>query len=210
MKFPQFNFLLILGVFLFLACGENRITEEAKNRNANTESRMLAEANSTPASDVKLDVPYVPTHEMVVNEMLAMAKVNKDDVLYDLGSGDGRIPITAAKRFGTRGVGIDLNPVRVNEAKRNAENEEVTDKVEFIEGDIFDHDFSKATVLTLYLLPEVNLKLRPKILEMEPGTRVVSHNYHMEDWEPEVTKELKTPDGEIHYVYFWRVPEKKQ
>lgn len=210
MKFPQLKFWLILGVFLCIACGENRITEEAKNKNANTASRVTAEANTSPTETVKLDVPYVPTHQTIVDEMLAMAKVGKDDILYDLGSGDGRIPITAAQRFGTRGVGIDLNPVRVKEANENAEKAKVTDKVKFIEGDIFKQDFSEATVLTLYLLPEVNLKLRPKILEMKPGTRVVSHNYHMEDWEAESTKELKTPDGEIHYIYFWRVPEPKK
>jgi predicted RNA methylase len=141
--------------------------------------------------------------------MLAMAEVKGSDVLYDLGSGDGRIPITAAQKFGTRGVGIDLNPERIKEANENAQKANVTDKVRFIEGDIFKQDFSEATVLTLYLLPDVNLKLRPQILQMKPGTRVVSHNYDMGDWKPEKQKVVKTPDGVDHYVYFWRVPEKK-
>lgn len=212
MKFPQLKYWLILGAFLCAACGENRIVEDAKNRNANSSAANTATASATasPAASRELDVPYVPTHEMIVDEMLKMAKVGKDDVLYDLGSGDGRIPITAAQRFGTRGVGVDLNPIRIKEANENAEKAKVTDKVKFIEGDIFQQDFSEATVLTLYLLPDVNLKLRPKILQMKPGTRVVSHNYNMGDWEPENVKELKTPDGVTHYVYSWRVPEPKK
>lgn len=153
------------------------------------------------------DVPYVPTHEMIVDAMLEMAEVSGDDILYDLGSGDGRIPITAAKRFGTRGVGVDINPVRIQEANENAEKAKVTDKVEFIEGDLFEMDLNEATVITLYLLPSVNMKLRPKILQLKPGTRVVSHNYNMGDWEPERTKKIRTPDGYEHYVYFWRVPD---
>ncbi len=155
----------------------------------------------------RLDVPYVPTHEWIVEEMLKMAEVTEDDVLYDLGSGDGRILITAAKEYGASGIGVDLNPDRIQEANENAVNANVTDKVKFIEGDLFEMDFSEATVLTLYLLPSVNMQLRPKILEMKPGTRVVSHNYNMGDWKPEKTKTIRTPDGFEHYIYFWRVPE---
>lgn len=212
MKFPQFKFWLILSLFLCASCGENRIAEEAKARNENTAviNSATASATASPAATRELDVPYVPTHEMIVDEMLKMAQVKGSDVLYDLGSGDGRIPITAAQRFGTRGVGIDLNPVRIKEANANAEKAKVTEKVKFIEGDIFQQDFNEATVLTLYLLPDVNLKLRPKILQIKPGTRVVSHNYNMGDWEPESVKELKTPDGVTHYVYYWRVPEPKK
>jgi hypothetical protein len=153
-----------------------------------------------------LDVPYVPTPEIVVDKMLQLAEVSNDDILYDLGSGDGRIPIAAAQRFGTVGIGIDLNPERVREANMNAQNAEVTNKVKFIEGNIFDLDFSEATVLCLYLFPEVNLKLRPRILQMKPGTRVVSHNYHMGDWKPEQTEKIKAPNGTEHTLYLWRVP----
>lgn len=156
-----------------------------------------------------LDVPYVPTHQSIVDEMLRMAEVKGEDLLYDLGSGDGRIPITAAKRFGTRGVGIDLNPERISEANENAGKAGVTDKVRFIEGDIFKEDFRNATVLTLYLLPDVNLKLRPAIQAMKPGTRVVSHNYDMDDWKPEKSKQIEVPGSGTHYIYFWRVPAKK-
>ena len=156
-----------------------------------------------------LDVPYVPTDDRVVKAMLDIAKVSKNDVLYDLGSGDGRIPITAAKRFGTRGVGIDIDPVRVREAEENARAAGVTDKVKFFEGDIFDADIKEATVVTLYLLPDINLKLRPKLLaDLKPGTRLVSHNYDMGDWAPEkkVTVEI---GGVTHTVYFWTIPRRQ-
>src|SRR5690606_34701877 len=138
--------------------------------------------------------------------MLELAAPTADDYLIDLGSGDGRIPITAAQRFGTKGVGIDLNPERINEAKENAREAKVADKVTFIEGNIFELDFSEATVVSLYLFPEVNMKLRPRILRMKPGTRVISHNYDMGDWKPEQTKKVKVPNGTAHTIYLWRVP----
>lgn len=189
-------------VVISAGCGNNRIESSAAQRNA----VPAVETPAPTATPQKLDVPYVPTPEAVVAEMLSMAEVTGDDVLYDLGSGDGRIPITAAKKFGTRGVGIDLNPQRVVEARTNATNALVSDKVTFKEGDIFKEDFSEATVVTLYLLPEVNLRLKPELLKMKPGTRVVSHNYDMGDWMPEKTKEIKV-NGVDHFVYFWRVPE---
>lgn len=157
-----------------------------------------------------LDVPYVPTPGIIVEEMLKMAEVDGDDVLYDLGSGDGRIPITAARKFGTRGVGIDLNPARIREAKENAKMAKVEDRVYFLEGNIFEVDFSEATVLTLYLFPEINKRLRPKIWGMKPGTRVVSHNYDMGDWQPEKTKKIIIPNGPEHTIYLWRVPPNKK
>jgi tRNA G37 N-methylase Trm5 len=155
------------------------------------------------------DVPYVPTNEKVVDEMLKVAKVGKNDVLFDLGSGDGRIPITAAKRWGTRGFGVDIDPARIKEARENATKAGVADKVKFMQQDLFDTDIKSATVVTLYLLPEVNLRLRPKLLaDLKPGTRVVSHNYDMGDWKPQQTITVKLPDGE-HTVYYWVVPAKK-
>lgn len=150
------------------------------------------------------DVIFVPTPPKVVDEMLAMAKVGPGDVLYDLGSGDGRIPITAASRFGTRGVGIDIDPVRIGEANAAAKQAGVTDKVRFIEGDLFEADLSKASVISLYLLPSLNLQLRPKLLQLKPGTRVVSHNYDMGDWLPEESRQV---DGST--VYLWTVPEER-
>jgi trans-aconitate methyltransferase len=151
------------------------------------------------------EVPYVPTHERIVAEMLKVAKVGKSDVLYDLGSGDGRIVITAAKKFGTRGVGVDIDPVRVKEARENAAKAGVTDRVKFLQQDLFETDIREATVVTLYLLPEVNLRLRPKLLsELKPGTRVVSHNYDMGDWTPLKTLQVRVPED--HTIYYWVVP----
>ena len=151
------------------------------------------------------DVIYVPTPQPVVDAMLELAEVGPDDVLYDLGSGDGRIPVTAAKEFGIRAVGIDINPVRIREANANAEEAGVTDKVTFIEGDLFDAHISDATVVSLYLLQSLNVKLRPKLLsELRPGTRIVSHAFDMaNEWEPEETREV-----EGSTIYLWTVPER--
>jgi Methyltransferase domain len=148
------------------------------------------------------DVIFVPTPEDVVDEMLKVANVSGKDVLYDLGSGDGRIPITAAKRFGTRGLGIDIDPDRIKEANENLKKSGVGDKVKFVQGDLFELDLSQATVITLYLLPALNLKLRPKLLKLKPGTRIVSHDFDMGDWKPEKTVKVGTRS-----VYFWTVPD---
>lgn len=149
------------------------------------------------------DVIYVPTPQEVVDAMLEIAKVGPDDVLYDLGSGDGRIPITAAKRHGTHGVGIDIDPARIREARANAEQQGVSDKVTFIEGDLFEQDLSKATVISLYLLPTLNLRLRPTLLKLKPGTRIVSHAFDMGDWAPDQTLIVNQKR-----IYFWTVPKR--
>lgn len=150
------------------------------------------------------DVIYVPTPQAVVDEMLALAKVTKDDVIYDLGSGDGRIPITAAQKFGTRGIGIDINPQRIRDATANAQRAEVTDLVEFRQQDLFETDFSEATVVTLYLLPSLNVKLRPELFrQLKPGTRIVSHDFDMGDWKPDQV--VQTQEGST--IYYWVVPE---
>jgi SAM-dependent methyltransferase len=156
--------------------------------------------------DFKLDVPYVPTPTEVVEKMLTMAKVGKDDMLYDLGCGDGRIVITAAEKYGAKGIGVDLNPVRIAECKANAAKANVGDRVQFMQKDLFETSFKDASVLTLYLLPSVNLKLRPKILtELKPGSRVVSHDFSMGEWEADQTSGI---DGDLrsHTIYFWVVP----
>lgn len=151
------------------------------------------------------DVPYVPTKPEVVDAMLRLANVTKSDVVYDLGCGDGRIVIAAAKDYGASGVGIDIDSERIKEANENARKAGVTDKVKFIEGDLFEQDFSRATVVTLYLLPTINLKLRPQLLEqLKPGTRIVSHSFDMGDWKPEKTINVA---GSV--IHFWTVPEKK-
>jgi hypothetical protein len=168
---------------------------------------VVASTGAQPLKPIEKEpeVPYVPTHERIVAEMLKVAKVGKNDVLYDLGSGDGRIVITAAKKFGTRGVGVDIDPVRVKEARENAAKAGVTDRVKFLQQDLFETDIREATVVTLYLLPEVNLRLRPKLLtELKPGTRVVSHNYDMGDWTPLKTLQVRVPED--HTIYYWVVP----
>jgi SAM-dependent methyltransferase len=155
------------------------------------------------ANPRELDVPYVPTPQTIVDKMLELAAVKADDTVIDLGSGDGRIPITAAKRFGARAIGIDLNPIRVEEAQANAKKSGVENKVQFKEQNLFETDISQATVLTMYLLPKVNLQLRPKIIsQLKPGTRVVSHSFDMGDWPAEKTEKV---DGRT--IYFWTVPD---
>jgi tRNA G37 N-methylase Trm5 len=150
------------------------------------------------------DVVFVPTPQEVVDRMLEMAKVGKGDVLYDLGSGDGRIPVTAAKRFGIRAVGIDIDPQRIAEANENARKNGVANLVQFKREDLFKTKFSDATVVTLYLLPDLNVKLRPRLLaELKPGTRIVSHQFDMGTWKPEKRVEL---NGRT--IYLWTVPKK--
>lgn len=152
-----------------------------------------------------LDVPYVPTPPEVVETMLKMAGVKQGDFVIDLGCGDGRIVIMAAQKFGARGMGVDLNPERIREANENAKTAGVTDRVKFVEGNLFDFDVKQASVVTLYLLPGVNLKLRPKLLaDLKPGTRIVSHSFDMGDWKPE-----KTVEVDWRKLYLWTVPEKK-
>ena len=159
----------------------------------------------TPAPQKPPDVPFVPTPEPVVAKMLEMAKVTSKDVLYDLGSGDGRIVIAAAKR-GARAVGIDIEPSLVQQARSNAQAAGVANLVKFIEGDIFDADIKEASVVSMYLLPDVNMRLRPKLLsDLKPGSRIVSHNYDLGDWAP-AQKAVLTVNGVDHTVYSWVVP----
>jgi hypothetical protein len=168
----------------------------------------VAGAQSPTTEKKPLDVPYVPTHESLVEEMLNMAKVGGNDTLYDLGSGDGRIVITAAKKFGTRGIGFDIDPDRVSEARENARRAGVTDRVRFEQQDIFTAKIADATVITMYLLPDVNMRLRPKLLsELKPGTRIVSHNYDLGDWQPVQRKEMDV-SGINHTLYLWIVPQR--
>jgi precorrin-6B methylase 2 len=171
-------------------------------------SGFVAPAFAQPATQAPLrqpDVIYVPTPPEVVTAMLKVAKVGKGDIVYDLGSGDGRIVIAAVKEFGAdKGTGIDINPVRISEANENARKAEVTDRVRFLNQDLFETNLSEATVVTLYLLPSLNVKLMPKLLaELKPGSRIVSHSFDMGDWKPE-----QTLDVNGRAVYFWTVPRK--
>lgn len=157
--------------------------------------------------EVKKDVPYVSTPQNVVDEMLKLANVTKDDVVYDLGCGDGRVVITAVKKFGARrGFGVDIDPQRIAESNANAKAAGVTDRVKFVVQDLFQTDLKDATVVTLYLLPEVNLRLRPKLFsELRPGTRVVSHSFDMGDWTPQKTVTVQ-PGGQR--LMLWTIPAK--
>lgn len=147
------------------------------------------------------DVIYVPTPQNVVEAMLKLANVTSSDVVYDLGSGDGRIPITAAEKYGARGVGIDINPERIKEANANLAKSKAGDKVRFLNQDLFETDLSPATVITLYLLPSLNQKLIPKLKQLKPGTRIVSHSFDMgTEWPPE-----KTEDVQGRMVYYWTI-----
>ena len=159
-----------------------------------------------PAPQKTPDVPFVPTGEKIVTRMLEMAKVTTTDHLIDLGSGDGRIVITAAKRYGARGVGVEIDPALVHEARENARAEGVADRATFVQGDIFEANIRDATVITMYLLPDVNMRLRPKLLsDLKPGTRIVSHNYDLGDWKPAQTATVSVGNTQ-HTVYFWVVP----
>lgn len=152
------------------------------------------------------DVIYVPTPQEVVDAMLKLANVTASDVVYDLGSGDGRIPVTAARVYGARGVGIDICDQRIKEANANAQAQKVTDKVRFLQQDLFQTDISEATVVTLYLLPSLNVKLLPKLnKELRPGTRVVSHAFDMSADGVE-RKPLETLNVNGRTIYFWRIP----
>ncbi len=157
------------------------------------------------------DVVYVPTPQVVVDEMLRMAKVGSGDYVIDLGSGDGRIVITAAKKFGARGFGVDLDTVLLKMANENAKNEGVADRARFFERNLFETDLSSATVITTYLLPEMNLKLRPKLLSLKPGTRVVVHDYAIAEWEPDDEMTLPVPEKTVgdpgkSYIFLYIVP----
>ena len=147
------------------------------------------------------DVVWVPTNDALVDRMLRMAQVKPTDLVYDLGAGDGKIAIAAARDFGARSVGVEYNPEMVRLANCLVKAEGVADKTKIIQGDIFETDFSDATVVTLYLLPELNVRLRPTLLKMKPGTRVVSHSFLMDDWEPD--ERLSSDHGQ---AYFWVVP----
>jgi SAM-dependent methyltransferase len=165
-----------------------------------------AEASAAPPLDsvaAEKDVPYVTTPQRVVERMLAMADVAEDDVVYDLGSGDGRFVITAAQQFGARGVGVEIDPQLVRQARSQARLAGVADRVEFRRGDLFETDLREATVVTLYLEPELNLRLRPKLLlQLDPGDRVVSHDFGMGAWTPDRVEKIGDST-----IYLWTIPD---
>jgi precorrin-6B methylase 2 len=186
---------LVSSLFLITACAS-----------VCAQSTQAVPTPPAPAKQLRSpDVIYVPTPPEVVDAMLKVADARRGDVLYDLGSGDGRIPITAVEKYNvTRATGIEINPERIAEAQQNLNKAGVGDRVRFRNEDLFEADFSDATVITLYLLPALNVKLLPKMLrELKPGTRIVSHAFAMGDWKPEQTLEVGGRS-----VYFWTIPAK--
>lgn len=180
----------------------------AKHRRLGTLAAILVSASMiacVQAQTTALDVPFIATPQTVVQRMLELARTGPDDYLIDLGSGDGRIPITAAGLYGTHGLGIDLDPVRTEQAQALAAQSDVTDKVRFQTQNLFDTDLAPATVISLYLFPEINLELRPHLLALKPGTRIISHAFHMADWTPE---QHEVVDG--NNIYLWTVPARVQ
>jgi ubiquinone/menaquinone biosynthesis C-methylase UbiE len=167
---------------------------------------LLATAPAQPAEQLrpKLDVPYVPTNQQTVDAMLRVANVGPGDFVIDLGSGDGRILVTAAKQRGARGFGVDIDPQRVSEAMENAKAAGVSDRVRFFQRNLYETKIAEATVVTLYLLPRVNIELRPRLLaELKPGTRVVSHDFDMGDWQADLRVTVRGAGSE---VYYWVIP----
>jgi len=196
--------LLIVGVLPLAGCAQDQeTTDRATSSQDSVEIRTPAPQTTVGDTAVETDVPYVATPQETVRAMLELARVTEDDTVYDLGSGDGRIPITAAKRYGARGVGIEIKPSLVDRARKNAKLSGVSDKVQFRRQDIFKTNVGEATVVTMYLFPEVNIKLRPKLFEqLEPGDRVVSHSFDMNEWEPDSTVQVNND-----VLYLWTIPE---
>lgn len=186
------------------------ISSTKQNLQAQPNPTLQAETPSViPTSKPRADVPYVPTANEVVEQMLEMAKVSNQDIIYDLGSGDGRIPITAVKKYNAlRATGVEIKPDLVTKSQDNAKKAGVSDRVNFLQQDLFKTDLSDATVVTLYLLPEVNLRLRPKLLrELKPGTRIVSHAFDMGDWKPDRVEQVRDKNGRNYTLYLWTIPE---
>lgn len=201
-----------LGFFaLYLSAGVASAHFSADPVSHTDRGRETTVAQATPNRvPVSPDVPYVPTPNEVVAEMLKIARVTGNDVLYDLGSGDGRIAIAAAREYGTRGVGIEINPQLIQQSRENAQKAGVSDLVQFLQQDLFQTDLRDATVITLYLLPELNQKLRPQLLALKPGTRVVSHAFDMGEWKPDQVALVRRPKSVPRLVYYWIIPANVQ
>jgi len=172
---------------------------------------LIAAAGPGPAlGQPRFDVPFVPTPTAVVDEMLRLAKVGPGDFVMDLGSGDGRVAIAAAKKFGARAVGVELDSYLLMQSEESARQAGVQDRVKFVEQNIFEADLSRATVITMYLFPEVNIRLRPRLLTLPPGTRIVSHDFDMAQWEPDAALVIPVPEKSYgaaeSQVYLWIIP----
>jgi len=199
--FPVRSFLA--GMLLLLVGGSASAVAQPDTTRIDDPTTPLVESDT-----VDRDAPFVATDRRVARRMLEVAGVTSEDVVYDLGSGDGRIPIIAARDFGARGVGIEIDPELVAESRKQARMSGVADRVEFRQMDLFDADVSDATVVALYLWPEINVKLRPKLLQqLDPGDRIVSHDFRMGDWEPDRTVDAGEDKTGRATLYLWTVPE---
>ncbi|MFZ5830430.1 MAG: SAM-dependent methyltransferase [Planctomycetota bacterium] len=170
---------------------------------------FAAEAEQAAVAEREPDVVFVPTPRDVVAKMLEMADVKKTDVLYDLGCGDGRIVATAAKKFGCKAHGFDIDPERIQDSLQTVKEEKVEDLVKIEQRDIFTLDLSPASVVTLYLLPELNVKLVPQLKKLKPGSRIVSHDFRMKGYRPEKTEKMTSEDGTEHSIFLWTAPLKE-
>jgi len=170
----------------------------------------LGPAQGDDKEDRRPDVVFVPTPQEVVDKMLELAEVKKDDIVYDLGCGDGRIPVTAAKKYGCKAWGFDIDPNRINDSLENVKKNKVENLVTIEKKDIFTLDLSKASVITLYLLPDLNVKLIPQLEKLKPGSRIVSHDFDMRGVKPKKVIEVETNDGRKKTVYLWTVPLEKE
>lgn len=197
---------LLLFVVVLALVGATPSTGEAQAPDS-----IPAQKNALPAPSpdtIDRDAPYVPTAQPIVEKMLAVAEIDSTDVVFDLGSGDGRIVITAATKYGAEGVGIEIDPELVAKARGKARAAGVSNQVEFRQGDLFKADLSEATVVTLYLWPEMNLKLRPKLLrELDPGDKILSHDFRIGDWTPDRVVDLGRGNTGRETAYLWIVPE---
>lgn len=213
MHLRRLNLLLVTGLGIgsltFIGCTQQRQFEaeaQAPSPTAPTQTPATT-APTTQPQERSPDVPYVPTPQEVVDQMLQLANVSNNDVLYDLGSGDGRIPITAVQKYGaSRAYGVEINPDLVQRSRQNIQTANVGDRVEILQQDLFQTDLREATVVSLYLLPDINLKLRPQLLQLRPGTRIVSHDFDMGEWKPDRVVQVQGPSRQ-HTVYLWTVPE---
>jgi ribosomal protein L11 methylase PrmA len=192
---------MIISLLLLLPLGSGFQTDASSVPGFAASVTLEAQAQAPTRTP---DVIYVPTPPEVVEAMLKVANVKAGDVVYDLGCGDGRIVVTAAQKYGARGIGIDIDPQRIKEANANVQKAGVGDRVKIMQADLFETPISEATVVTLYLLPSLNVKLMPKLMkELKPGTRIVSHAFDMGDWKPEQTLNV---DGRT--VYYWTIPKR--